>query len=202
MRRDALLSDHLNALDPCRFGDSVKGNLVVGTLAWPTPWVIVIGSFFSTCGAGLQSLTGAPRLLQAIAKDNIIPFLRVSSSSSSKPKMRHDEPVLALGKTGNVWWSQSKQLWVASQQWRSTGSPCSNLFHLLSPGVWPREGQWRADLGAAADGADRRARHPHRLPGPGRSHPHHVRHGFRLSDAAWCRVVVMQSRPLAILTSG
>uniref|UniRef100_A0A3Q3LUZ9 Solute carrier family 12 member 6 n=1 Tax=Mastacembelus armatus TaxID=205130 RepID=A0A3Q3LUZ9_9TELE len=60
-----------------KFGDSVKGYLVVGTLAWPTPWVIVIGSFFSTCGAGLQSLTGAPRLLQAIAKDNIIPFLRL-----------------------------------------------------------------------------------------------------------------------------
>ncbi|KAM9718246.1 solute carrier family 12 member 6 isoform 2-T3 [Menidia menidia] len=58
-------------------GDSVYGTLVVGTLAWPSPWVIVIGSFFSTCGAGLQSLTGAPRLLQAIAKDNIIPFLRV-----------------------------------------------------------------------------------------------------------------------------
>lgn len=51
---------------------------MVGTLSWPSPWVIVIGSFFSTCGAGLQSLTGAPRLLQAIAKDNIIPFLRVS----------------------------------------------------------------------------------------------------------------------------
>lgn len=67
----------LNIFASCRFGDSVKGNLVVGTLAWPSPWVIVIGSFFSTCGAGLQSLTGAPRLLQAIAKDNIIPFLRV-----------------------------------------------------------------------------------------------------------------------------
>lgn len=65
----------------CRFGDSVKGNLVVGTLAWPSPWVIVIGSFFSTCGAGLQSLTGAPRLLQAIAKDNIIPFLRVRAAN-------------------------------------------------------------------------------------------------------------------------
>lgn len=61
----------------CRFGDAVRKNLVVGTLSWPTPWVIVIGSFFSTVGAGLQSLTGAPRLLQAIAKDNIIPFLRV-----------------------------------------------------------------------------------------------------------------------------
>lgn len=49
-------------------------------LAWPSPWVIVIGSFFSTCGAGLQSLTGAPRLLQAIARDGIIPFLHVSAA--------------------------------------------------------------------------------------------------------------------------
>lgn len=51
---------------------------MVATLAWPSPWVIVIGSFFSTCGAGLQSLTGAPRLLQAIARDGIVPFLQVS----------------------------------------------------------------------------------------------------------------------------
>uniref|UniRef100_A0A8C0GTM5 Amino acid permease/ SLC12A domain-containing protein n=1 Tax=Chelonoidis abingdonii TaxID=106734 RepID=A0A8C0GTM5_CHEAB len=61
-----------------KFGEAVNGNLVIGTLAWPSPWVIVIGSFFSTCGAGLQSLTGAPRLLQAIARDGIIPFLQVS----------------------------------------------------------------------------------------------------------------------------
>uniref|UniRef100_A0A672FCD4 Solute carrier family 12 member 5a n=1 Tax=Salarias fasciatus TaxID=181472 RepID=A0A672FCD4_SALFA len=60
-----------------KFGEGVHGNLVIGTLAWPSPWVIVIGSFFSTCGAGLQSLTGAPRLLQAIAKDGIVPALRV-----------------------------------------------------------------------------------------------------------------------------
>uniref|UniRef100_A0A8C2FLV8 Solute carrier family 12 member 7b n=1 Tax=Cyprinus carpio TaxID=7962 RepID=A0A8C2FLV8_CYPCA len=59
-----------------KFGDSVKGNLVIGTLSWPSPWVIVIGSFFSCCGAGLQSLTGAPRLLQAIARDGIVPFLQ------------------------------------------------------------------------------------------------------------------------------
>uniref|UniRef100_A0A7N8X683 Solute carrier family 12 member 5a n=1 Tax=Mastacembelus armatus TaxID=205130 RepID=A0A7N8X683_9TELE len=63
-----------------KFGEGVHGNLVIGTLAWPSPWVIVIGSFFSTCGAGLQSLTGAPRLLQAIAKDGIVPALRVSLS--------------------------------------------------------------------------------------------------------------------------
>ncbi|XP_053199825.1 solute carrier family 12 member 6-like isoform X2 [Scomber japonicus] len=74
-----------------KFGDSVQGNLVVGTLAWPTPWVIVVGSFFSTCGAGLQSLTGAPRLLQAIAKDNIIPFLRVFGHGKA-----NGEPTWAL----------------------------------------------------------------------------------------------------------
>lgn len=61
-----------------RFGYSVEKNPVIGVLAWPSPWVIVIGSFFSCCGAGLQSLTGAPRLLQAIARDGIIPFLQVS----------------------------------------------------------------------------------------------------------------------------
>ncbi|XP_054881179.1 solute carrier family 12 member 6-like isoform X3 [Poeciliopsis prolifica] len=74
-----------------KFGESVDGTLVVGTLAWPTPWVIVIGSFFSTCGAGLQSLTGAPRLLQAIAKDNIIPFLRVFGHGKA-----NGEPTWAL----------------------------------------------------------------------------------------------------------
>lgn len=57
----------------------MKGNLVIGTLSWPSPWVIVIGSFFSCCGAGLQSLTGAPRLLQAIARDGIVPFLQVGN---------------------------------------------------------------------------------------------------------------------------
>ncbi|XP_067117383.1 solute carrier family 12 member 6-like [Osmerus mordax] len=74
-----------------KFGDSVKGKLVVGTLAWPSHWVIVIGSFFSTCGAGLQSLTGAPRLLQAIAKDNIVPFLRVFGHGKA-----NGEPTWAL----------------------------------------------------------------------------------------------------------
>ncbi|XP_067330800.1 solute carrier family 12 member 7-like isoform X2 [Channa argus] len=60
-----------------KFGYSIKKTPVIGALAWPSPWLIVIGSFFSCCGAGLQSLTGAPRLLQAIARDGIIPFLHV-----------------------------------------------------------------------------------------------------------------------------
>lgn len=47
-----------------RFGQSIGGRLVVANMAWPNEWVILIGSFLSTLGAGLQSLTGAPRLLQ------------------------------------------------------------------------------------------------------------------------------------------
>ncbi|XP_069099626.1 solute carrier family 12 member 5 [Pleurodeles waltl] len=74
-----------------KFGEAVNGNLVVGTLAWPSPWVIVFGSFFSTCGAGLQSLTGAPRLLQAIARDGIVPFLRVFGHGKA-----NGEPTWAL----------------------------------------------------------------------------------------------------------
>ncbi|XP_040833309.1 solute carrier family 12 member 7 isoform X2 [Ochotona curzoniae] len=74
-----------------KFGEALQGNLVIGMLAWPSPWVIVIGSFFSTCGAGLQSLTGAPRLLQAIARDGIIPFLHVFGHGKA-----NGEPTWAL----------------------------------------------------------------------------------------------------------
>uniref|UniRef100_A0AAY4CJ66 Uncharacterized protein n=1 Tax=Denticeps clupeoides TaxID=299321 RepID=A0AAY4CJ66_9TELE len=74
-----------------KFGEAVRGNLVIGTLAWPSPWVIVFGSFFSTCGAGLQSLTGAPRLLQAIARDGIVPFLQVFGHGKA-----NGEPTWAL----------------------------------------------------------------------------------------------------------
>ncbi|XP_069814678.1 solute carrier family 12 member 7 isoform X2 [Dendropsophus ebraccatus] len=80
-----------------KFGESVSGQLVIGTLAWPSPWVIVIGSFFSTCGAGLQSLTGAPRLLQAIARDGIVPFLQVFGHGKG-----NGEPTWALLMTAGI----------------------------------------------------------------------------------------------------
>uniref|UniRef100_A0A4W6EIU3 Solute carrier family 12 member 5b n=1 Tax=Lates calcarifer TaxID=8187 RepID=A0A4W6EIU3_LATCA len=80
-----------------KFGEGVNGNLVIGTLAWPSPWVIVFGSFFSTCGAGLQSLTGAPRLLQAISRDGIIPFLRVFGHGKA-----NGEPTWALLLTAGI----------------------------------------------------------------------------------------------------
>ncbi|OAD56078.1 Solute carrier family 12 member 6 [Eufriesea mexicana] len=74
-----------------KFGQSIGGKLVVANMAWPNQWVILIGSFLSTLGAGLQSLTGAPRLLQAIAKDSIIPFLTPFATSSNR-----GEPTRAL----------------------------------------------------------------------------------------------------------
>uniref|UniRef100_A0A669B515 Solute carrier family 12 member 5b n=1 Tax=Oreochromis niloticus TaxID=8128 RepID=A0A669B515_ORENI len=80
-----------------KFGEGVSGNLVIGTLAWPSPWVIVFGSFFSTCGAGLQSLTGAPRLLQAISRDGIIPFLRIFGHGKA-----NGEPTWALLLTASI----------------------------------------------------------------------------------------------------
>ena len=51
-----------------RFGESIGGSLVVGNIAWPHPKVVEVGSLLSTIGAGLQSLTGAPRLLQVRKK--------------------------------------------------------------------------------------------------------------------------------------
>ena len=42
----------------CRFGESMGGGLIMAQLAWPTPWVVIIGSFLSTSGAAIQSLVG------------------------------------------------------------------------------------------------------------------------------------------------
>ena len=53
--------------------------------------VITAGAILSTFGAALQSLVGAPRLLQAIAKDQIIPFL-----DSLQHVNKNGEPVRAI----------------------------------------------------------------------------------------------------------
>ena len=73
-----------------KFGDSIDKKLVVSLLAWPNKWVIMVGAFLSTFGAGLQSLTSAPRLLQAVARDDIIPFLKPLAVS------HRGEPLRAL----------------------------------------------------------------------------------------------------------
>uniref|UniRef100_A0A804NZ69 Cation-chloride cotransporter 1 n=1 Tax=Zea mays TaxID=4577 RepID=A0A804NZ69_MAIZE len=49
--------------------------LLAAAIAWPGPAMIYIGIILSTLGAALQSMTGAPRLLAAIANDDILPIL-------------------------------------------------------------------------------------------------------------------------------
>jgi len=49
--------------------------LLTATIAWPFPVIVYVGIILSTLGAALQSLTGAPRLLAAIANDDILPIL-------------------------------------------------------------------------------------------------------------------------------
>lgn len=58
-----------------KYGQSLSGGMIVANLAWPSSWVLLIGSFTSTFGAALQCLCSAPRLLQSIAKDDLIPVL-------------------------------------------------------------------------------------------------------------------------------
>uniref|UniRef100_A0A2C9K2U8 Amino acid permease/ SLC12A domain-containing protein n=1 Tax=Biomphalaria glabrata TaxID=6526 RepID=A0A2C9K2U8_BIOGL len=59
------------------YGESISmnGELVLSLMAFPSKWVVLVGTLTATIGAGLQALAGGPRLLQAIADDNIIPHL-------------------------------------------------------------------------------------------------------------------------------
>lgn len=74
-----------------KFGESLGGELVSALLCWPNKWVVLVGAFSSSLGAGLQCLVSAPRLLQAIARDDIIPFL-----SFFKTLTKRGEPFRAL----------------------------------------------------------------------------------------------------------
>ncbi|RWS05065.1 solute carrier family 12 member 4-like protein, partial [Dinothrombium tinctorium] len=82
-----------------KFGECKGGQLAVTLVAWPYPFLIVVGSLLSTMGAALQSLTSAPRLIQAISKDGIIPFLNPFAVIDSR-----GEPVRALFLTLLIAW--------------------------------------------------------------------------------------------------
>jgi hypothetical protein len=73
--------------------------LFVAAIAWPTKWITLIGILFSAIGAAMQCLVrsvyfdfilSAPLLVQALAKDDIIPILRPFA------KLHNGEPRLAL----------------------------------------------------------------------------------------------------------
>ena len=63
----------------------------MSSIAYPHPYVVLFGCLLSTIGAGLQSLIGAPRLLYAIANDDVIPALKFFAVTSA-----NGEPVRAL----------------------------------------------------------------------------------------------------------
>uniref|UniRef100_A0A915MZQ2 Amino acid permease/ SLC12A domain-containing protein n=1 Tax=Meloidogyne javanica TaxID=6303 RepID=A0A915MZQ2_MELJA len=75
------------------------GAQVIAELAIPHPLLILIGCCSSTIGAGMQSLTGAPRLLQAISADDVIPFLRPFQKTD-----RRGEPIKAIFLTLCICW--------------------------------------------------------------------------------------------------
>jgi len=53
----------------------MKDKMVVAKLAYPAEIIVNLGIIMSCVGAGLQSLTGAPQLLAAMAADETIPFI-------------------------------------------------------------------------------------------------------------------------------
>lgn len=82
-----------------KFGESMGGQLAVTQIAFPHPYVILIGGLLSTLGASLQSLVGAPRILQGIAKDEVIPCLNRFAKLSAR-----GEPEAAILLTLAISW--------------------------------------------------------------------------------------------------
>ncbi|OQS06152.1 cation-chloride cotransporter 1-like [Thraustotheca clavata] len=63
---------------------------IMSTVAWPNKQIINVGIFFSAVGGALQSLAGTPRMLAAMANDNVIAFLKPFMAKDS------DEPRRAI----------------------------------------------------------------------------------------------------------
>ena len=70
----------------------IEEKLVVALVAWPSPIIVKLGIIMSCVGAALQSLTGAPRLLAAIASDGALPVLAAFAPPSDAPKQKPAAP--------------------------------------------------------------------------------------------------------------
>ena len=64
---------------------------IADQLLWPNKYVVLTGVLISCCSQTLQCLIVAPRLLQAISADHLIPFLRPLAQMSKR-----NEPARAL----------------------------------------------------------------------------------------------------------
>lgn len=65
----------------------INDKFVVAAAAWPCAEVVSIGVIFSSIGAALQTLSGAPQVLSAIAKDDALPFLSWLKPTESENDM-------------------------------------------------------------------------------------------------------------------
>ena len=55
----------------------VAEKTITSTIAWPVPEPVAIAVIVSCVGAALQCLAGAPQLLEAIAKDDLVSYLSI-----------------------------------------------------------------------------------------------------------------------------
>ena len=59
--------------------------IFVAEVAWPFKFIVHAGIIFSSLGAALQCLAGAPKLLTAIAGDDLLPFLKIFNRNALWP---------------------------------------------------------------------------------------------------------------------
>ena len=59
--------------------------IFVSEVAWPFEFLVHAGIIFSSLGAALQSLAGSPKVLTAIAGDDIIPFMKIFNQNRLWP---------------------------------------------------------------------------------------------------------------------
>ncbi|XP_056366841.1 solute carrier family 12 member 4-like [Oenanthe melanoleuca] len=57
-----------------KFGAALGGVPVLAAVAWPWPWLPVLGALLSAVGAGLQALLGGSRLLRGLARTRALPL--------------------------------------------------------------------------------------------------------------------------------
>ena len=78
-----------------------NNKFVVASVAFPIPLIVQLGVLMSSIGAGLQSLTGAPQLLQTIVEDDVLPglgWLRFTKGEESK-KMKEKAKLQETART-------------------------------------------------------------------------------------------------------
>lgn len=74
--------------------DLLQDKFVASTYSWPLSGLTVVGVAFSSIGALLQCCVGAPQLLEALAQDELIPFLDRFRSSENPNRALHATLIL------------------------------------------------------------------------------------------------------------